>query len=437
MPLILNPQAIRRLALMGTRQHFDLGGDAPAPDPAIGEAAKSNVAIAGRMQDMAERQYGDQQALFKEYSPLLRDMLQKSVVAQDKSTQQSDSAWADYNATWKPVEQKLAAESLAFGSPGRLEQEAQRAGGAVRTQVDQALRQNEVGLQMAGASPEKIAALQAAGRVSGAKAIGGAEYAGRKAQETAAMGMLDNAARFGRNMTSTGLETARLAGAQTQQVQGGVSGLQGAAGVGAQQAGSLFSGAVGANTAAGNMYLQQYNAQAQADAASKGVFGDLLGAGAGLLGMSKTAGGASGLGMFLSSKKLKHMGKKVDGHDAEEAVEQSQGHNASEERAEGKKGHNAREEAAEMRNGHNAAEEAVEQSPARRWAYKPGLGDGSTKRRMGPTAESLAAAAPEVSDGRQVDGIAMLGLHHAAIGSQSKRLKRIEKKLGLADARGY
>lgn len=81
------------------------------------------------------------------------------------------------------------------------------------------------------------------------------------------------------------------------------------------------------------------------------------------------------------------------------------------------------------------ASEAVEHSPSMRWSYNPGLGDGNTKRRIGPTAESLAAVAPEVSDGDEVDGIAMLGLHHAAIGGHGKRLKRIEKKLGLAEAR--
>lgn len=358
--------------------------DAPTPDPAIGEAAKSNAAIANRMQDMAERQLTNQEALLKEYSPLLKEAISKSVVAQDKAIAQSDSAWADYEKTWKPVEQKLAADSLAYGSPGRLEQEAQRAGGMAKTQLDQAMNENERQLQMAGASPEKIASLQASARVAGAKGVAGAEYAGRKAQESTAMAYLDNAARFGRNMTSTGLETARLAGAQGQQVQSGVGGLQASSAASTQSAGSLLSGAVGANNAAGQLMIGQYNAQQTAANSKAGIFGDILGA------------GMMGAGMFFgSSEKLKDMGGEVGGDEASAAVERS---------------------------------------PSKKWRYKPGLGDGSTKQRMGPTAESLAAVAPEVSDGTQVDGIAMLGLHHAAIGGQSKRLARIEKKLGLADA---
>ena len=83
-----------------------------------------------------------------------------------------------------------------------------------------------------------------------------------------------------------------------------------------------------------------------------------------------------------------------------------------------------------------AAVKAVEKSPAEHWRYKPGQGDGSTQQRMGPMAEDLKKAAPQVSDGKKVDMIALVGLQHAAIGGLSKRLAGIEKKLGgLADAR--
>ena len=124
-------------------------------------------------------------------------------------------------------------------------------------------------------------------------------------------------------------------------------------------------------------------------AAVGGTMAGFLGAGLG------AAGQAGGFGMlFGSSEKTKHMGGKVEG-----------------------------------------ASDAVESSGAKHWKYRKGLGDGSQKPRMGPTAESLRdATGGVVSDGEKVDGIAMLGLHHAAIGEQGNRLKRIEKKLGLSDA---
>ena len=385
MPMIFNPQALARWKAHGTRHYLDLGSSAPAPDPAIGEAAKSNSAIAGRVQDLAEKTYSDQQALLAEYSPLLKSLIQSNVDAQNKSTELSDAQWKSYTDTWQPIEQELAKQSLSWATPGRAQQEADRAASTTATQVDRATADGARTLQAAGASPEKVAAMQAAAGLSGAKAIAGAASGAYRDTEKAGLAYLDNAARFGRNMTSTGIATAQLSGQQGQAATSGIYGLQSATATPAASSGSLFSSAVGANTAAGHLGLANYNAQLQAQANNNAFTGDLLKAGLG------TAG------MFFSSEELKDVGAEVDG---------------------------------------KAASIMVEDSPAKEWAYRPGLGDGNTKRRMGPTAESLRDATDGVvSDGTQVDGIAMLGLHHAAIGNQSKRLKRIEKRLGLADAR--
>ena len=439
MPLIFNPQSLARWAAHGTRHYLDLGSDAPAPDPLVGQAALKNSEIAGRMQDLAEKSYDSQQALLAEYSPLLKSLIQSNVNAQTKSTELSDAQWKSYTDTWQPIESELAKQSLSWATPGRAQQEADRAASATATQVDRATADGARNLQAAGASPEKVAAMQAAAGLSGAKAIAGAASGAYRDTEKAGLAYLDNAARFGRNMTSTGIATAQLAGQQGQAASGGVYGLQSAMAQPAASAGGLFGAAVGANSAAGQLGLANYNAQMQANQANNGFLGDLIGAGGKLLGMTTTSSG-SGLGalagLFGSSEKLKNMGPKVNGNDAEEAVEKTNGDSPAEERAEGKRGHNAKEEAAERRAGDNPAEEAIEASPSKQWAYKPGLGDGDTRTRMGPTAESLRdATGGVVSDGTKVDSIAMLGLHHAAIGNQSKRLKRIEQRLGLRDAR--
>jgi hypothetical protein len=42
--------------------------------------------------------------------------------------------------------------------------------------------------------------------------------------------------------------------------------------------------------------------------------------------------------------------------------------------------------------------------------------------------------APEVSDGETVDGISMLGLHHASLGDHNKRIARLERAASLSDA---
>lgn len=368
------------------------GPKAPAPDPQIGEAAKANADIGRRQMDLAEKQYARQEELFAEYAPMLKTLIDKSIVAQDKATQQSDNAWASYTETWKPVEERLARQSLEYTSPARGEMEAARAAADTASAFDTARGESRRGLEMAGASPTRVASMEAASRLAEAKAVGGVQGAARREVESKGMAYLDNAARFGRNMPSTGIATAQLAGQQGAQAQGQFGGLQDAGAAGGRYASPLFQGAVGANSSAGNLLLGDYQARANAANASNAIFGDVLGAGASLLGMSTNAAGA-GLGMFFSSKKLKTVGKRMDGGEAAKAIVAS---------------------------------------PSMSWSYKPGLGDGSTKARVGPMAEDLAAVAPDVSDGTRVDGISMLGLHHAAIGDNTTRLARIERRLGLS-----
>lgn len=351
--------------------------DAPRPDPLIGKAAEANSAIGSRVQDLAEKQYADQKSIYDKYLPTLQDLIAKSTVAQDKATAQGDSAWADYSATWKPVEQTLASRSLAYGSPDRINQEADRAGAGAQEQVDQAQQETERSLAASGASPEKIASMLASGRAVGAKTVAGARYQGSAAAEDKSMGYLDNAARFGRNMPSTGLATAALASQTGGQVTGGVGALQSAAAVPGQAAAPLFSTAVGANNAAGSLAATRWGQQNAGATSSNGFIGDLYGAQAKAAGM-----------IYPSSRKLKHVGKKVDG---------------------------------------KKAARAIEKTPSSHWAYKKGMGDGSTQARMGPIAEDVAANAPEVSDGHAIDVASHLGLHHAALGSMSKRLRALEE----------
>lgn len=347
-------------------------------------AAAASLELGNRQQDLAEKQYADQQELFKSFEPMLKEQISKSLVAQDKSTAQSDDAWADYNKTWKPVEQKLAADSLDYATPGRQEAEAARAASDTKGAFDQAAVQSRRSLEMAGASPEKIAALEAAGRLQEAKAVGGAESVARRDVESKGMAYLDNAARFGRSMPSTGIATAGLAGSQGAQAQGGYGGLSAASSAPAQSASSLFGAANSAYGTAGNTAIGSGGLQIAANKQANDTMFDFAGA------------GLQGYGMFASSRKLKRVGKKVDGR---------------------------------------AASDAIKATPSKEWSYKAGEGDGNVKARMGPIAEELSAVSPMVSDGMQVDGISMLGLHHSAIGDQASRIDKLERRLSLADAK--
>lgn len=365
-----------------------------APDTSgINAAAQSNAAIAGRQQDLAEKQYADQMALFNEWKPMLTQQLQSSITAQQASTARSDQQWADYLKTWQPVEQQLAQKSLDYASPGRQAQAAQEAAGGVAAQYDTARSSGREDMIRAGLDPSAITSLESSGRLLEAKDKAGAANTARRTVESQGLAYLDNAAKFGRNMTSTGLAAAGLAGQQGGQVQSGYSSLVNATGAPAASASPLFQSAVSANNSSGSLYGNAAGMDAEGSINNSNYWLGTLG------GVGKLYGMAGG---FTSSKKAKHIGKKVDT---------------------GKAG------------------DDVEDAKVVRWSYKDGHGDGNTKDRMGPTAEDLHRVSPEVSDGKSVDAISMLGLHHAAVGGhnkklrdQDKRLARLEKRIGLAAA---
>ena len=241
---------------------------------------------------------------------------------------------------------------------------------------------------MSGARPEKIAALDAASRLDEAKAVGGAQYQARSDTASKAMSYLDNAARFGRNMPSTGIATASLADSQGAQAQSGYGALTSAAAAPAQAASPLFNSAVSSNSSAGSLFGNAAGLDYTGSLMNSNYTLGALGGAAKLYGMQNPYG-------IGSSKKIKHRGGKADGR---------------------------------------AASKAIEATPAENWRYRKGQGDGNPKARIGPMAEDLAKVAPQVSDGKTVDGISLMGLHHSAIGNHAQRLKRIEHSLSLAEA---
>lgn len=256
-----------------------LFGDGPAaPDTSgINNAAEKNADIAGRAQTLAETQYADQMKLWNEWSPMLKEQLQKSITAQDASTARSDQQWQDYTKTWQPVEKQLAEKSLAFASPERANQEAATAQAGVAQQYDAARTSSREDMIRAGLDPSAITSLEASGRLLEAKDKAGAANTARRTVESQGLAYLDNAARFGRNMTSTGLAAAGLANQQGSSVQSGygnlvqaqaaptagaIQGLGTAANIN-QGAGSLFSNAAGLD-AQGSINSSNYALAAQA-----------------------------------------------------------------------------------------------------------------------------------------------------------------------------
>lgn len=298
--------------------------DAPTPDPAIGAASKDAIAL-GR------DQFDAQQALLAKFTPLYEQQIKLSQDAQAKNTARSDAQWDQYTTLFKPLEEKMAATVAGYDTQERRDKAAADAMAGVTGTFDQARQglTESLNQQGIGSSSGKGLALRNAMGIEEAKAKAGAGSNAIRNVESTGLSLLGSATNFGRGLTNTGLQTGQAAQANGNNATGQVSGLSGMTGAG-------FGAAMQGYGTGINGLVSNYQAQAAATNQQNGIFGDLLGAGMGAA------------GMFMSTKKAKKQGAKVDGKKALKGL---------------------------------AALDVDE------WTYKPGMGDGGDH--VGPYAEDV------------------------------------------------
>lgn len=212
-----------------------------APDmTAANEAAKSNAEIGKETLALAREQYADNKVRMDKYEPIFQQLLDSSLKQQQLSQEQGESQWADYKKTWAPIEKQLAEKSSSYDTKERRTAESEAAAADVGQQyslqrfaLDRELNRNNITL-----SSGKSLALRAGSALDQAKATATAQGTARRQVEATGLSLLDNAAKFGRNMPTTGLAAAQQglgagqaaqSGMATQQqiINGGLSGVQG------------------------------------------------------------------------------------------------------------------------------------------------------------------------------------------------------------------
>jgi hypothetical protein len=259
-----------------------IGGAASRPDAVdtsgVRGAAEANRRIGTDLEGLARGQFDQLTALFREFEPVLRQQIGTALADQDLSRGRSNEEWQDYVQTYRPVGQRLAQMSLDMANPARKEQEAARAASDTTTQFDRARMESRRALEQAGASQDKIASLEAAGRLSEAKAVGGVQGTARRDTESRAMQYLSGAANFGQNIQRNSMNLSQLADQQgNRAVNLGNTTLE-AATLPGTAAARIGQAAVGANNASGSLFSAANRDQAASDLArNNSVLGGLAG----------------------------------------------------------------------------------------------------------------------------------------------------------------
>jgi hypothetical protein len=288
---------------------------APAPDPAIGQAAAMQSQVAADQLAFSKKQYEDQQAAIKEYMPVAKKLTEGQIAMNDLQMRQALDAENHYNTNFKPLEERFASDAAKAGSQAEQDMASGAAGADVQRQID--VQRDASGRAMAsmGVNPNsgRFQGMDRSSQIMGAAAKVGTMNAAAAAEKNRGDQMRLAATQLGRgisgaSLAASGASTGTAGGAnalgQTGFNMGAQSGAQFMSGMG--QAGSMYGQSA-------NTYLGLYGANMQQYSANQANKSSLMGALGGVAGMAMGGGfgGALGAKLFSSDRRVKMNVKRI------------------------------------------------------------------------------------------------------------------------------
>lgn len=266
-------------------------GDAPAPDPAVGQAAKDNIALGREYLQFTKDQFAASQVRQD-----ATDAVTKKVIDQQMATQDQANAWAvsdraRNDTVFKPLQDQMIDQANAYAAPEKQDEAAAQAKTDVATSV--ANQKMSTSRQMAamGINPNsgRAESLSRSEDLAGAVSTAGAENAARQGIRDKALALQGSVSGFGTALSGNAINAAGLG------INAGNSALAGDASANQQWRNNNsimtngFSGNISANqSGAGilnNVYSNQLNgwqANTNQNNASSAATGQAAGAVAGI-----------------------------------------------------------------------------------------------------------------------------------------------------------
>jgi hypothetical protein len=274
-----------------------MGGDAPAPDPLIGQSAQANAELAKESFAFYKDIYKNELLpLQKEQTELGRKLVDRFLATMDKQDQFADEQNQFYKGTFRPVEQKMAQEAMDYDSTDNVNRRMGIAGANVEQAYSQAAQDNARNLSRYGLNPNSSAFAATNERLmrDSALAKAGAQTGAAFDTMDKAIALRAGAANFGRNMPNTAATYYSMAGNSGNQALGaGATGMNSAMAAG-NFGGQGFGTAINANNSAGNLMLGDFQGRMQGYQAGQQAVGGLF-QGLGTLGGMALGGPMGGM----------------------------------------------------------------------------------------------------------------------------------------------
>lgn len=248
------------------------GGSQSAPESGLNDVAQSQLTLGREQMALAREESAAARTRQAEFDPLYKDLINQAMESSRTADQRSAEEWDRYTTTFRPVEDKMVQDATSYDSAGRRDDAASAAAADVGLRFDQAKQAREADIRRGGGT--STGGLDS-GYIEQAKATAGASQQARRAVEATGLQLVDNAARFGRGLTSTGLQAQGL-GLQAGQAAGaGLAGNQATYNASMAPAQSFYSGATNSNNSAGSLLAGLLRSENDQDAATMSGLGSL------------------------------------------------------------------------------------------------------------------------------------------------------------------
>lgn len=346
-----------------------------APDyTALADASAESAAI---MAGLGQKQLDANEKQFQAMLPFMQGISEDQRAMMKQQMEQAKGYYDYSQKTFRPIEEKMAADALGFNTDAKREELAQQAAADAGQAFATTQAANERGMASMGVNPNS-------GRFAGQQ----------RASELGLAAVKANA------MTGTRRQAEQLGWARQLDATGLGRGLAGASS-------GAYAGAVGAGNAAGANAQSPYSNYQSGMAAGVGTMGNAQNMY--LSGLNNSLAGQSSIyqsqmsrpdptmqllgmagGLMMSSKDYKTDKRPVDAQEVSRKVEGI---------------------------------------PVDRWKYKPEVVDDDAKH-TGPYAEDMQKLGAATPDGKAIDVISALGLNLAAIKGLGQRISKLEQANG-------
>lgn len=277
-------------------------GDAPEPDPLLGEAARMNAETAKEALSFYKTIYDSDIRPMQQRDMTMREgLVQNMRGIMNRQQEIAEEQYGTYKDTYLPAEKRAVEDAMSYDSQQNIDRRAGIAGANVVQQFSNAQNQNARSLTRLGLNPNSSAFARANASLMNQQALGAAGAQTGAAFDTMDRGIALRAAAADRGRGVVGttgnfLNSATGSGQATSGVSSqGFNNVATGAGI----MGQGFNTSIAGNQSAGNLMAQDFQGRMQGYSADQAAIGGLfsgLGSMAGMaLGPGFLAGGAGGM----------------------------------------------------------------------------------------------------------------------------------------------